>query len=260
MVGQSRRKATRRQLLGSHQRCWIWGRHAVLETLRAARWIPLEVALADRLPPEELAHARRLARAAGADPTVEPADELTRRCRTAEHQGYLAKMPPFPYADPAPLIERAEALVLLDAVQDPYNFGAVVRSADVLGLDGLIVGTARQSEVSSLVARSSAGAVNHVPIARADDLDATADRLRRVGFRLVAASEKAAAPPWSCDFRRRTALIIGNEGTGVRPSLVERCDELVAIPQSGHVGSLNAAVAAGILFYEVRRQRTGESR
>ena len=262
MVGQSRRKAGKEKLLGSHQRCWIWGRHTVLETLRAGKWRPLEVHLADRLPAEERAAVERLADARQVPVVVEAADRLTRHCRSGEHQGYLAKMPPFPYDGLDALLARTTsppALALLDAVQDPYNFGAIIRSAEVLGLEGLIVGERHQAEVSSLVARSSAGAVNHLPIARVGDLAGAADRLRGTGLRLVGASEKAGLPLFECDFRGPTVLVVGNEGAGIHPDLLRRCDELVTIPQQGRVGSLNAAVAAGILFYEIRRQRLSSS-
>lgn len=258
MVGQSRRKPAGQKLLGSHQRCWIWGRHAVGETLRAGKWRPLEVRLAERLPPADIDTARQWAAAQQVPILIEPAERLTQLCRSGEHQGYIARMPPFPYDTLDALLARAAApaaVVMLDAVQDPYNFGAIIRTAEVLGMDGLVVGRTGQAEVSSLVARSSAGAVNHLPMARVDDLTAAADRLRRDGFRLVAASEKADQPLFACDFRPATVIVLGNEGAGIRPELLQRCDERVTIPQQGQVGSLNAAVAAGILLYEVRRQR-----
>ena len=244
--------------MGSHQRCWIWGRHVVLETLRAGRWRPLEVMLARGLSPDETAEPFERAAMIDVPVVIEPAETLTERCRAGDHQGFAAKMPPFPYADAAELLNHREdrpLYVVLDAVQDPYNFGAILRSADVFGASAVFVGEHRQATVSSFVTRSSAGAVNFVPIGRTADLVELARTMRSRGVRIAGASEKGGRPLFEFDFREPSALIIGNEGVGIRPELLEQCDELVTIPQHGHVGSLNAAVSAGILLYEARRQR-----
>ncbi len=245
--------------MGSHQRCWIWGRLPVLETLEAGRWHPLEIRLDERLPTAErdeaLQHAERLGVAA----TFEPAAALERLCRSDEHQGYLAKMPPYPYEVAAELLDSrppAPFYVVLDAIQDPFNFGAVLRSADAFGVDGVFVGATQQADVSSLVVRASSGAVNHVRLARVDDLSAWIAQLKEAGVRVVGTTPSSRRDVSQVDFRGPTALVLGNEAVGIRPQILERCDERVAIRQRGRVGSLNAAVAAGILFYEVSRQRT----
>ncbi len=258
MVGGKRTRKATRQLLGSHQKCWLWGRHVVLETLRAGRWKPLEVWAADRLCDDVAREVASLSWFAQVPLLRTSADAIARRCGTREHQGLAAKMPPFPYRPAAELLEGpldGRCFLILDALQDPYNFGAILRSAEVFAVAGVFVGTQRQSEVTSLVARSSAGAVNHVPLAQADDLVDLTARLQDRGVRVVGAIGTAACDALACDFRHATALVIGNEGTGVRPELIEQCDTLVRIPQFGAVGSLNAAVAAGILLYEVTRQR-----
>lgn len=258
MVRESRRKQRPQRLMGSHQRCWIWGRHVVLETLRAGRWRPLEVILARSLSPDETAEVRELTARIDVPVVIEPAEVLTHRCRAGDHQGFAAKMPSFPYADAAELLGRGEErplYVVLDAVQDPYNFGAILRSADVFGASAVFVGEHGQATVSSFVTRSSAGAVNFVPLARTSDLVELARTIRSRGVRIAGASEKGERPLFEFDFQAPSALIIGNEGSGIRPELLEHCDELVTIPQHGHVGSLNAAVSAGILLYEARRQR-----
>lgn len=257
MVGGKRTRRARRQLLGSHQKCWLWGRHVVLETLRAGRWKPLEIWAAIRVDPHVAREVRLLALSAKIPLLAKTVDEITRRCGTAEHQGLLAKMPPFPYRSADELFNRRvewPCYVVLDALQDPYNFGALLRSADAFAMHGVFVGTQRQSGVTALVARTSAGAINHVPLAQVDDLVAVVGLLRRRGVSVVAASEKGQRDVCEHDFRRPSALIIGNEGAGIRDELLAQCDALVRIPQFGVVGSLNAAVAAGILFYEVRRQ------
>jgi 23S rRNA (guanosine2251-2'-O)-methyltransferase len=244
--------------MGNHQRCWIWGRLPVLETLQAGRWRPLEIRFDERLAAKDrdelVRHAERLAVEIGSS----PAGVLERLCHSAEHQGYLAKMPPFPYEPADELLEARPPLpfyLVLDAIQDPFNFGAILRSADVFGVDGVFVGAAQQAEVSSLVVRASSGAVNHIRLAQVDDLGDWIARLKREGITVIGTSPTARRDVSQVDFRGPTALILGNEANGIRPEILDLCDERVAIRQCGHVGSLNAAVAAGILFYEVLRQR-----
>lgn len=258
MVGGKRRRSPRRQVLGSHQKCWLFGRHAVLEALRAGRWQPLEVWLAADIEADVRRETTALADRHDIPVVESDTAALTRRCGGLAHQGLLARMPPFTYADADQLLDDAPApafFVILDGIQDPFNFGAILRSADVFGAAGVFVPSVSQSEVTVQVARSSAGAVNHVPIAQVSDLSELLSKLRHRGVRSIAASGSAELEVSECDLRAPCALVIGNEGTGVRPDVLSACDLRVRIPQSGHIDSLNAAVAAGILCYEVQRQR-----
>ncbi len=263
MVERYQRRKGKASLLGSHQKCWLWGRHVVLETLRAARWPVLELHLADRLDDSDLAEATRLAREREIPLQIASTDRLAQLCHSREHQGFLAKMSAFPYDRVEDLLAAAKPRPLfgiLDGLQDPHNFGAVIRSAHVLGVDALFVPSREQVEVTALVARSSAGAVNHLHIAQADDLLCLAEQLRSAGIRLIGTSQRAPQSIFACDLASAIAIVIGNEGSGIRPELLDACDELVTIPQFGTIESLNAAVSAGILFYEAQRQRqlTGE--
>lgn len=254
-----RRGKGKQKLLGSHQKCWIWGRNAVVETLAAGRWKILELRLSTLLSPELLDQAHSLAARMGIVPTIEAPEVLTSLCHTSEHQGYLARMTDFPYADAAPLIQALPPTpfcVILDGLQDPFNFGAIIRSAEVFGAQAVFIGETGQVGVTSMVVRSSAGAVNRIPIVRVPDLEALTGELKTRNIRVVAASEKATGNLMDNDFRTGSAVVIGNEGVGPRPGLLSLCDSVVKIPQVGHIGSLNAAVAAGIFFYEVRRQRS----
>jgi 23S rRNA (guanosine2251-2'-O)-methyltransferase len=254
-----RRGKGKKGLLGSHQKCWIWGRNAVLETLKGGRWEILDLYLSTDLPAAALAGAQRLAAAAGLTARADTPDALTRLCHSGEHQGYLARMTEFPYREEAQAVAALPAVPLcavLDGLQDPHNFGAIVRSAEVFGVDAVFIAATGQVGVTSMVARSSAGAVNRVPIARATDLAELAQRLKARGLMLVAASEKADRSLADCDFRRPAAVIVGNEGVGIGAELLGQADTVVKIPQVGRIGSLNAAVAAAIFFYEARRQRT----
>ena len=258
MVDSSRRRSSRRDVLTNHNRCWIWGRHVVLEALRAGRWPILELLIGDRADDVIWDETVRLAKQHGLVAIAMDDATLTKACHSGEHQGMAARMAPFPYATVEQLLSGLPVdamLVVLDRLQDPFNFGAIVRSASTLGLDGIVIGQKEQVEVNSLVARCSAGAVNHIAIASTDDLVQTVEALRERGFQIVAASEKADIPLPEANFRQPTVAIIGNEGRGIRPELLARCDRSLSIPMSGPVGSLNAAVAAGILFYEMRRQR-----
>jgi 23S rRNA (guanosine2251-2'-O)-methyltransferase len=253
------RRNRERKLLGSHQKCWLWGRNVVVETLCAGKWPVLELWLADRLPPDARRVAVELAARAETPVSVEPYDKLTSRCRSAEHQGYLAKMPPFPYDDVADVLRRESPCplyLMLDSIQDPHNFGAIVRSADVLSAEGIIVRDRDQAEVTSAVARSSAGAVNNVPLARVDDLTACARELQQQKIQVLGTRVDAQTKIFECDFCRPTAVVLGNEGEGIGDDLLAACDHIVTIPCRGKVDSLNVAACAGIVLYEAMRQRS----
>ncbi len=216
--------------------------------------------LSDTLPGEAVASATARAETLGVTVSLSPPAVLEKLGHTSEHQGYLARMNEFPYV---PFEEfpvsgaggKPAFYVMLEGLQDPFNFGAVLRSAEVFGADGAIIAATGQVGVTSMVARSSAGAVNRIPVARVESLDAAALSWIGRGIALVGASEKAALEINACDFRRPVCIVVGNEGAGLSPAMLARCSETVRIPQQGHVGSLNAAVAAGVFFYEVRRQR-----
>lgn len=244
--------------MASHNRSWIWGRNLIVETLRAGRWPMLDLLHSDRCEPETRREVISLARQQNVEAHAVADEEITKRCRSEEHQGLAARMPPFPYQPFDQFVatmREAPILVMLDRIQDSYNFGAIVRSADVLGIDGVIVGTREQAQVNSQAARSSAGAINHVPIVQAEDLIEASHQLRDRGFQIIGTSDRATQSIFDPDLRKPTVLVIGNEGRGIQPALEDACTGFVKIPVLGQVGSLNAAVAAGIVFYEVLRQR-----
>ena len=262
MVERYRRGKGKQKLLGNHQKCWIWGRNVVVETLKAGRWPILELCLANRLAPDALQSVQQLADAASIPVSLESNESLTQRCRSKEHQGYLAKMPPYPYADPRTILADQNSRPLyciLDSIQDPYNFGAIIRSANVMGIDAMFVSRSGQVEVTSLVARASAGAVNYLPIAAVADLVELATDLHSREVQVVAATSTAERTVFEHDFQQSTAIVVGNEGTGIHAELLRVCDHRVAIPQFGEIDSLNAAVSAGILFYEACRQRAADN-
>jgi 23S rRNA (guanosine2251-2'-O)-methyltransferase len=187
-----------------------------------------------------------------------PAGELTRLAGSPDHQGIVAEVDPYPYADPGALLDAPEALVVaLDQVQDPRNLGAICRSAEVAGAAGVLIPSRRAARVTAAACKASAGAVEHVAIARARNLADWLADATRAGAWVYGARPGAPIRYDGVDLRGRVVLVLGGEGKGIRPRVASTCDELVSIPQAGRVGSLNVAAAASVLLFEAVRQRTG---
>lgn len=185
----------------------------------------------------------------------------------ALHQGVVAELREFRYAELPELLEAARAsgaaplLVLLDGIQDPQNLGAIIRSAHALGAHGVVLPKDRAAGVSGAVAKSSAGAIEHCPVARVVNLSRAIEELKEAGLWVCATTVAAEQPPWEAKLSGPLAVVIGSEEAGVREGVLKHCDFTVRIPMLGKVGSLNASVAAGIFLYEVSRQRaSGSSR
>lgn len=261
MKSRGGRGRTGRPLLGNHQRCWIYGRHAVCEMIRAGRWPAHEVLLSEEIPPAEREELCGILRGQDVPFTVVTATVLAKRCGSGSHQGFAAKMEPFPLDEASQVLQQPPPplALLLDAIQDAFNFGAILRSAEGLGIGTVYLQRQGQASVSSQVARSSAGAVNHLTLAATDDLVATARQLRERGVRLVGATEKGRDVCGRVPLEFPAVLVIGSEGSGIRAEILELCETTVAVPMAGRVGSLNAAVAAGILMYEATRQLSDSS-
>ena len=253
-------KSTRKQkqpLMGNHQRCWIWGRHVIHETILAARWPIYSLYCADDLDSPEDRKILDLAIKSDIPLNYESRRELTKRCRSEDHQGFVGKMPPYSYTDLSELLKPKQQLPLIlmfDRIQDSYNFGAMIRAAVCFSISGIIIGRKSQCEVNSQVVRSSAGSVNHISIAQVKSLSTSVELLKQEGFQIVGASEKASHSLFEAAWTFPAVCIIGNEATGIDPVLQRQCDLQIAIPQAGPVRSLNAAVSAGIFLYEAKRQ------
>ena len=247
-------------LLGNHQKCWVRGRHAVLGVLRAG-WDPHELRLTGAADPAAADEARLTCERRGIPVVPANGANLTKLCGGADHQGFAAKMPPFPYANAAGLLRTPPALtVLADGVQDPQNLGAILRGAAEFAADAVLLPRTGAAGVTAGVVHSGAGAVGAVPLARVPDPAATLRDLKAKGLRIAAAVlGDDAVPPWEADLSaspaRPLALCIGAEWRGVSPAVAALADVRVRLP-TGPVGSLNAAVAAGVLLYEVRRPRS----
>lgn len=257
-MNSHRRSSRRNQLAVSHSKNWLIGRTAVLEALRAARWPVRKLFVDESITTSD--EAVRCAVDQNVDFEFVSHDRLSELCQARHHQGLAARMGDFPYRSEDWLLQNgsldaANLIVICDRIQDSHNFGAILRSCDALNAFAVVIGEREQSPVSPQVARSSAGAVNHLDIVATDSLPQTTDKLSEAGFTIVAASEKATQTSWDCNLGGRIALILGNEAEGVTDSLMELCQLKTKVPMLGQVDSLNVAVAAGMLLHEIRRQQ-----
>ena len=208
-----------------------------------------------RRPVEEAERGRRAVRRVWRAPEAS-AEELERLCGSPDHQGVVAEVDPYPYADPNALLRREGALLLaLDQVQDPRNLGAVCRSAEVAGVAGVIVPERRSAEVTAVVCKASAGAVEHLALARVRNLADWLGEAKTAGFWIWGAEAEASEAPWDVDLGGPIVLVLGGEGKGIRPRVASACDGLVALPRRGRVESLNVSAAAAALLFEAVRQR-----
>jgi 23S rRNA (guanosine2251-2'-O)-methyltransferase len=206
-------------------------------------------------PVAEAEQGRRRVLQVWRSPEVPP-DELERLCGSPDHQGVVAAVDPYPYADPRALLRADGALIVaLDQVQDPRNLGAVCRSAEVAGAAGLVIPERRSATVTAVACKASAGAVEHLEIARVRNLADWLGEAKQAGFWIWGADADAEQAPWEVDLTGPTVLLMGGEGKGLRPRVAQTCDGLVALPQRGKIGSLNVSVAASVFLFEAVRQR-----
>jgi 23S rRNA (guanosine2251-2'-O)-methyltransferase len=210
-----------------------------------------------RRPVAEAERGRREVHRIWRAPETTP-EELERLCGSRDHQGVVAEVEPYPYADPESLLDADDALVVaLDQIQDPHNLGAVSRAAEVAGAAGLVIPERRAASVTAAACKASAGALEHLPVARVRNLaDWLGDAKRREAWVYGAAAD-AERHYTDVDWSGRAVLVLGSEGAGLRTRVAETCDQLISIPVAGAVGSLNASVAAAVILFEARRQRAG---
>ena len=229
----------------------VYGRRAVREALRGRREV-LELWTTDRT----LA-AEPWLRENGRRVHVHPERDLTEAVQTRDHQGVVAWCEPYRYADAYELASTERPLlVCLDQVSDPRNLGAVCRTAEAAGTTGVVLPAHGGARVTPAVCRASAGAVEHLPIAVVTNLARYLGDVKRADLWAVGAVGDAPGSMWETDLSGGIALVFGAEGKGLRPLVRRTCDELVAIPLEGRVDSLNVSVAAAVLVYEAKRQRS----
>jgi 23S rRNA (guanosine2251-2'-O)-methyltransferase len=228
----------------------IYGVRPVIEALRGRRREVFEVL--DAAGNREVAGA---AAASGLSVRKVPRARIEDLARGGAHQGVVARVGPYPYSDlDGILIVPDPLVVVLDGVTDPRNLGAVLRAADGAGASGVVIPKDRAVGVTAAAVKASAGASEHVPVARETNLRRAIDRIKEAGL-WVYAAEVGGTTYTELDLTGAAALVLGSEGRGVRRLVREGCDGAVSIPMLGTVGSLNVSVAAAVLLYEARRQR-----
>ncbi len=238
----------------------IYGLHAVREALRAGVR-PLQRLLVlgtDR----QFGEIVRLARAQRVPVHIEPRAAFDRFVPAGSHQGVIGLVAAKAYTESDDILSLAQAagqtslLVLLDGVEDPHNLGAILRTAEASGVQGVFIPERRAVGLTSVVAKASAGAVDHMPVGRVPNLSRLIERLQSAGLWVYALDAEAPKVYTSLDFRGPVALVFGGEGKGVRPGVREACDDAAHIPMLGKVGSLNVSASAAVVLYEALRQRS----
>ena len=208
-----------------------------------------------RRPVAEAQRGRRVVHTVWEAPQT-AAEELTRLAGSPDHQGVVAEVDPYPYAGAAELLADPKGLlVALDQVQDPRNLGAVCRSAEAAGAAGVVIPERRSAAVTAVACKASAGAVEHLAVARVRNLADWLGEAREAGFWAWGAEAEAPTIYTEADLKGGTVLVLGGEGKGLRPRVAASCDGLVAIPQKGETASLNVSAAASVLLFEALRQR-----
>jgi 23S rRNA (guanosine2251-2'-O)-methyltransferase len=242
----------------------LYGINPVSEGMQGERRKPLELLLQSDHRSQRLTEVQALAERKGIPVRLKHRAELDRLIGHSHHQGALLRIEPYLYAEMEELIGRwrnsgqSAFFLLLDGITDPHNFGAMLRSAEVAGCHGVIVAKDRACPVTSVVEKTAAGALAHLPLCQVTNLSRTIDELKREGVWCYGlAGEEEAAHLFDSDLTGDLALVVGCEGKGLRPNIRKHCDGLLSIPMSGEVGSLNASVAAGVALFEVVRQ-TGQ--
>ncbi|MCL1830176.1 MAG: 23S rRNA (guanosine(2251)-2'-O)-methyltransferase RlmB [Oscillospiraceae bacterium] len=236
-----------------------YGRNAVLELLKSER--PVDVIYVEYSDnSKQTNYYVALAKQKNAVIKRVPTEKLESICLSSNHQGVVAISSVIEYVEVVDILEVAKQkgklpfILMLDGIEDPHNLGAIIRTAEVAGADGLIIPKRRNLQINQTVARVSTGAVNYLPIARVANLASTVRELKKAGVFCFAADMNGQSV-YTVDFMIPTLLIIGSEGEGVSHLLKQLSDYIVSLPIYGRINSLNASVAAGALMYEIVRQR-----
>ena len=239
----------------------IEGRNAVLEAIRAGVAID-KVLISKGETDSALRHIASTARESGTVVVDADRRKLDSLSTTHTHQGVIAFVSCVEYSTVEHILEKAEAsgekalIVICEAISDPHNLGAIIRTCEAVGAHGVIIPKRRSAGLGATVAKASSGAVFHTPVARVPNISATIKQLKKSGLWIFGADSDGESTLWQADFNVPTALVIGSEGSGISRLVSENCDFLVNIPMFGEISSLNASVSAGILMYEVIRQRS----
>jgi 23S rRNA (guanosine2251-2'-O)-methyltransferase len=240
----------------------LYGIHAVEEALRARSRALDHLEIARERHDQRLQTVIDLAREAGVSLRFVNREQLDRLARTKSHQGLVAVVAQKNYSELEDLLSSAEKhqfLAVLDGIEDPHNLGALIRTADGAGANGIIIPERRAAAVNATVAKTSAGASEHVKIARVVNLARTLDELKAQNIWIVGLDERGQQTYDKIDYRMDCAIVLGAEGHGLHDLVRKKCDYLVSIPMLGSVPSLNVSVAGAVVMYEVARQRRSQT-
>ncbi len=238
----------------------LYGVHPVLEALRAKDLGLQRIYLQQGRRGRAVEEILRLAKARHVPVAFSAREDLDRRAGSDRHQGAVGIAAAKAYLSLDELLETvrrhdSSLLLVLDGIEDPHNLGAIVRTAEAAGVQGVLLPTRRAVGLTAVVARASAGAIEHLPVARVVNVSQAIERLKAANFWVYGLDAKGTRSYWEVDYRGPVALVAGGEGRGIRPLVASQCDELVRIPLHGQVQSLNASVAVAVALYEVLRQR-----
>lgn len=239
----------------------IEGRNAVIEAYRAGRPID-KLFILDGCQDGPILTIKREAKAKQTPVKFVTKERLDQLSETGKHQGIIAYAAAYEYATVEEILDNARQkgeapfLFLLDNIEDPHNLGAIIRTANLAGAHGVIVPKNRAAGLTAVVAKTSAGALNFTPVARVTNLAKTIEELKKEGIWFVCA-DMGGTTMYDLNLKGPIGLVIGNEGEGVGRLVKEKCDMIASIPMKGDIDSLNASVAAGVLAYEIVRQRLG---
>jgi len=242
----------------------IYGIHAVEEALRSRGRAFEYVAVARDRKDAKLQAVVAACREAGVAVRFEPREQLTRLAKTQTHQGVVAVAAQKKYDDLESVLEARRGqwafVLMLDGVEDPHNLGALLRTADAAGVDGVVIPERRAVGVNATVVKASAGASEHVPVAKVTNLARTLEEIKARNVWTVGLDERGGKSYDEIDYKMDCALVLGAEGHGLHEQVRKKCDFLVSIPMLGKVPSLNVSVAGAVVMYEVARQRRGGRR
>ncbi len=242
----------------------IYGIHPVQEALKSPHFRIEKILIGTQTPPPPLQSIRDLANKRNIPVTLTTRESLERMTKGGVHQNVVGLVEERPYADVGKILshwkkERAKALFLiLDGIQDPQNFGSLIRTASGCGVHGMIIPKDRSVGITPAVIKASAGAAVHLPIARVVNIATTIEALKKEGVWVYGASGEAKDLVYQLDLDTDLAVVIGAEGKGIRPLVKKKCDRLFSIPMRGPLSSFNASVSGGMILYEVMRQRFGK--
>ena len=237
----------------------VEGRNAVLEAFRSGREVD-KLFVLERCEDGPVRTILREAKKHDTMVRFVKKERLDQMSETGKHQGVIAVTAAYDYAEVDDILnkarEKGEApfVVLLDNIEDPHNLGAIIRTANLAGAHGVIIPKNRAVGLTATVARTSAGALNYTPVARVTNIARTIEELKKEGLWFVCA-DMGGTSMYQLDLKGPIGLVIGNEGEGVSRMVKEKCDFVASIPMKGDIDSLNASVAAGVLAYEIVRQR-----